>query len=114
MRSSTRDPLPEWELRSLGEGGDCNPKSFMGARLLVKGRAIPAAWRAKICAVGSKLPSTLFKSAARVTNTGSLRRFLLVLYFPFISKDTLKLFHSEVNVCLFLSERKQIHGVVLL
>lgn len=35
-------------------------------------------------------------------------------FFPLISKDTLKLFHSEVNVCLFHSEKKQIHGVILL
>lgn len=48
------------ELRSLREGGDHNLKSFLGARLLLKGRAIPAASRTNICATGSKLPSTLF------------------------------------------------------
>lgn len=63
--------------------------------------------------------STALNTLGGAHNVGwafRIGRSLLFFFFlhPFLSKDTLKLFHSEVNVCLVRSERKQIQGVVLL
>lgn len=98
MRSCTRDPLPEQGLCILR---DLYPQLLLGASLLLKERAIRATKEQRF---EQQAESCTFK----VQN----KHLKVFLWSFFLSNDTLELFPSEANVCLFHSGRKQIHGVV--